>query len=85
MQDIFSQPFQHGDAGAEGIVEIQFPVHRTFRDGGDFRFQPGKISEFVNTFDGDHSAVHIGKEQLLAPVRAVLQAVINTGRHACRL
>src|SRR5690606_5098722 len=77
LQHLLAKPRQHFDAGAKSVGEFELALHGLLGDRGDFGFQPGEIGKLVNALDGDHGAVHIGEEQLLAAAFRLLHAIVN--------
>ena len=59
---------QECDALAQRRLELDLAAHRAFGDPGDMGFQADIVGQFVDAFLADHGGVHVGEEQLLAPV-----------------
>ncbi len=62
------QALEQGDAGAQRRLEIELAIHGAGGDGGDFVLDADGIGELVDALLLDHGRIHVGDEQLLAPI-----------------
>ena len=63
-----AQALEQGDAQTEGAFELDLAAHRLCGDFGNLRLDPERIGKLVDAFLLDHGRIHVGNEQLLAPV-----------------
>ena len=60
---------QQRDALAQGWLERDLATHGALGNRRDLLLKADEIGELVDTFLADHGGIHVGEEQLFAPVR----------------
>src|SRR5260370_191703 len=63
VEDVHRQALQHGDAFAQGGLEVQLAAHGALGDLGDLVLHPGEIGQFVDALAADDGGVHVGDQQ----------------------
>ncbi len=62
------EPGKQGDALAQRRFESDLAAHGAFGDFRDHVLQADEIGQFIDAFLADHGGIHVGEQQLLAPV-----------------
>ena len=62
------QAGEQGDALAQGRLEGDFAAHGAFGDRRHLFLQSDEIGQFVDALLADHGRIHVGEQQLLAPI-----------------
>ena len=66
---VTGRPFSSATRSRKRRLERDLAAHRAFGDGGDMRLEADEIGQFVDAFLADHGGIHVGDQQLLAPMR----------------
>ena len=78
VDDLYRQTLEQPGALFQGLLEVQFAIHRSCGDLRHLITNAGFHGELVNAFLLNHGAIHIGQQHFLASPRAGLHHQINS-------
>ncbi|MDT4872805.1 hypothetical protein FQZ97_1080110 [compost metagenome] len=74
------QALQQGDAGVEGLAEIELAAHCARGDVSHLVLDPQGVGQLVDALFVDHGGVHVSDENLLAAAFGGHQSGVNPAR-----